>query len=536
LSGQLSITPTAAFLAADGNSVAMTPVVAFVANGFLNVTLEPNDTGVPASTRYVVVYSLKGGGQYTEIWNVTGSGTKRVSDVRVATSIIPSYVVQPSQIGQAGAMTNQVLGWTGLTWGPVAPGGAGAVSSVFGRTGVVVPANGDYAYGQLSGVPSTFAPSAHAAAHKNGGTDEVATATPATNSIPKTGGLSTLALGWIPIIPETQISFTDVTTGNVSLSAHGFVAKLPNDATKYYDGTGAWSVPAGGGGGLSGGTTNRFSYWTSATTLGSHQYLTNGLVGQTYTPESPVLQNSGGCALYMATTGSGPSTSRLVYDCKLASAALQDFQLIDSGGNVVLFSSIGTGWTVSGLVVPVTIVEDIFIPAAFHNTATAVSAWGPWEIDSTATAPLLEPTGGTQNAGAIAIYNTGTPTLYHRRVLPSTWTGAIDVAVWWADECCGSGNVKWTAALGCGAAGSGVYGLTGSNAPFVFNTASNVTTASAGAGAQPFRSAMTSLSATNCAAGAEIALKITRDNTVTGNVAGRVKMLYVMLTIRRTNS
>jgi hypothetical protein len=50
-------------------------------------------------------------------------------------------------------------------------------------------------------------------------------------------------------VKDSDLSVSDVTTNNASTSAHGFVPKLPNDATKYYDGTGAFSVPAGGGGG-----------------------------------------------------------------------------------------------------------------------------------------------------------------------------------------------------------------------------------------------------------------------------------------------
>jgi len=41
----------------------------------------------------------------------------------------------------------------------------------------------------------------------------------------------------------------DNTDLNVSITAHGLAPKAPNDATKYLDGTGAYSVPAGGGGG-----------------------------------------------------------------------------------------------------------------------------------------------------------------------------------------------------------------------------------------------------------------------------------------------
>ena len=48
-------------------------------------------------------------------------------------------------------------------------------------------------------------------------------------------------------LSDATISTTDVTTNNVSTSKHGFAPKAPNDATKYLDGTGAYSVPAGSG-------------------------------------------------------------------------------------------------------------------------------------------------------------------------------------------------------------------------------------------------------------------------------------------------
>jgi hypothetical protein len=49
-------------------------------------------------------------------------------------------------------------------------------------------------------------------------------------------------------ITEANLVLADNTTGNVSATAHGFAPKAPNDATKYLDGTGAYSTPAGGGG------------------------------------------------------------------------------------------------------------------------------------------------------------------------------------------------------------------------------------------------------------------------------------------------
>lgn len=50
-------------------------------------------------------------------------------------------------------------------------------------------------------------------------------------------------------VTDANLSTSDVTTNDVSITKHGFAPKAPNDATKYLDGTGAWSIPAGGGGG-----------------------------------------------------------------------------------------------------------------------------------------------------------------------------------------------------------------------------------------------------------------------------------------------
>ena len=49
---------------------------------------------------------------------------------------------------------------------------------------------------------------AHAATHQNGGTDEISTATPAANAIPKAGTGGTLAAGWIPDLSGTYSTKT----------------------------------------------------------------------------------------------------------------------------------------------------------------------------------------------------------------------------------------------------------------------------------------------------------------------------------------
>lgn len=45
------------------------------------------------------------------------------------------------------------------------------------------------------------------------------------------------------IVSEAKLNTSDVTTANVSTTKHGFAPKAPNDATKYLDGTGAYSSP-----------------------------------------------------------------------------------------------------------------------------------------------------------------------------------------------------------------------------------------------------------------------------------------------------
>lgn len=50
-------------------------------------------------------------------------------------------------------------------------------------------------------------------------------------------------------VKDSDLSLSNITTNDVSITEHGFAPKAPNDATKFLDGTGAYSVPSGGGGG-----------------------------------------------------------------------------------------------------------------------------------------------------------------------------------------------------------------------------------------------------------------------------------------------
>ncbi len=64
---------------------------------------------------------------------------------------------------------------------------------------------------------------------------------------------------------DATLTFTDITTNNSSTAKHGFLKKLNNDATYYMDGTGNWSVPAGGGGSgtVNSGTIGQLTWYAS---------------------------------------------------------------------------------------------------------------------------------------------------------------------------------------------------------------------------------------------------------------------------------
>lgn len=175
-------------------------------------------------------------------------------------------------------------------------GGAGAVTSVFGRVGAVVADVADYAglyvriatadtitarhtfnnaggpflvtgaaagvlvaglnADQLDGIDSTgfaLASHVHSAADitsgklalARGGTNLDASATGGASQVVRqnsAGGAFTVSQ-----LAESELSFTDITTNDASTTKHGFLKKLSNVATQYMDGTGAWSTPAGGG-------------------------------------------------------------------------------------------------------------------------------------------------------------------------------------------------------------------------------------------------------------------------------------------------
>lgn len=81
----------------------------------------------------------------------------------------------------------------------------------------------------------------------------------------------------------------DTTAGDVSTTKHGYAPKAPNDATKFLDGTGAYSTPAGGGGS----SVPRMSFSTFFETLSRFQSGTSGSGATQTLSTDGVDQNKG---------------------------------------------------------------------------------------------------------------------------------------------------------------------------------------------------------------------------------------------------
>jgi hypothetical protein len=71
---------------------------------------------------------------------------------------------------------------------------------------------------------------------------------------------------------ETTITFTDVTTGNASLSAHGFLPKLGGGTANFLRADGAWATPASGA--TPGGTNTQVQFNDGGSALGGDSGLT----------------------------------------------------------------------------------------------------------------------------------------------------------------------------------------------------------------------------------------------------------------------
>lgn len=80
------------------------------------------------------------------------------------------------------------------------------------------------------------------------GTGNIARVVNPAFTTPNLGTPSAVNLANGTALPDGGLSLTNVTTNDVSTSKHGFAPILPNDATKFLNGVGGYTVPPGSGG------------------------------------------------------------------------------------------------------------------------------------------------------------------------------------------------------------------------------------------------------------------------------------------------
>ncbi len=149
---------------------------------------------------------------------------------------------------------------------------------------------------------------------------------------------------------DANLTLSDITTNNVSITAHGFAPKAPSDATKFLNGANppAWAVPAGGSA-TPGGSNTQLQYnnsgafggTTGATTSGGAVTLVAPVLG---TPASGTLTNCTGTAsgLTSGITNALKSATTTV-DVSAATAPTSGQVLTATAGTTATWQTPGLG-------------------------------------------------------------------------------------------------------------------------------------------------------------------------------------------------
>jgi len=130
----------------------------------------------------------------------------------------------------------------GSVWRKI-DGQAAQVLSVAGRTGNVV-----LSFSDISGIAGVAAGGTGLANISTGsvlsgnGTNALVAISPGTSGLPLVSQGANNAPHYAALA-EGGLSLSDVTTGNVSTSAHGFAPKAPNSTTQWLRGDGTWNTP-----------------------------------------------------------------------------------------------------------------------------------------------------------------------------------------------------------------------------------------------------------------------------------------------------
>ena len=113
------------------------------------------------------------------------------------------------------------------------------------------------------------------------GSGSVVRATSPTLVTPALGTPASGTMTNVTGLTEAGQTLADNTTNDVSTTKHGYAPKAPNDATKFLDGTGAYTVPSGGSSNVEFRASTSFEtaarFTATATNAGSISYNTSGV-------------------------------------------------------------------------------------------------------------------------------------------------------------------------------------------------------------------------------------------------------------------
>lgn len=168
-----------------------------------------------------------------------------------------------------------------------------------------------------------------------------------------------------------------------------------------------------------------------------------------------------------------------------------------------------------------TIPRRLWFPAAGCNNATA----GPiWDLPTSNAAVAACVTGTNTQKGVLEFADSANLSAQTTYLLPSTFTGAIDAKIKWVTTAT-SGDVVWQLGTVCVADAE-------TDDP-AFNTASSVTDTAKGTTLQTNDATITGVTATGCAAGELLHLKIFRDSAhASDTLAATARLIGVELVIR----
>lgn len=147
---QAGIATTQASNAATSATQAQNYVLGLSGNSTSSVAIGTGSKSFTANTG-----KLWANGQFITLASNANSANYMHGTVTSYNAGSGALVVNVLDIGGSGTLNDWNIAITG-TQGPQGPSGAGNVSSVFGRTGVVVATSGDYTFSQIGSTPTTI--------------------------------------------------------------------------------------------------------------------------------------------------------------------------------------------------------------------------------------------------------------------------------------------------------------------------------------------------------------------------------------------